>query len=76
MEENNTTRIDIKRFFTMVVIAILIAALMTLLSAVPPLSTIYDWLADHQLRFIWYGLTAGIIGGLLSFYYTRGRNKA
>lgn len=68
MGESTKVQFSIKQFFIMLVIAVLIAALMTVLSAFAPLSFIYNWLVDHHLRPVWFGLIAGVIGGSLGFY--------
>lgn len=75
MKENNNVQFNIKQFFIMLVIAILIAALMTILSAFPPLSFVYNWLSARNLRIMWFGLIAGVIGGALSFYNVKRKNK-
>lgn len=75
MKENNKVQFNIKRFFIMLVIAILIAALMTILSAFPPLSFVYNWLSARNLSIIWFGLIAGVIGGALSFYNVKRKNN-
>ncbi|MCR5448215.1 MAG: hypothetical protein K6F23_02360 [Solobacterium sp.] len=51
------------------VAAVLAAAVMTLLSAVPPLSYLYDWAESNHMMFVWNGLTAGVIALCLSLYF-------
>ena len=75
MEESNKVQFNFKQLFIMLVIAILIAALMTILSAFPPLSFVYNWLVARNLRLIWFGLIAGVIGGFLSFYNVKRKNN-
>lgn len=61
----------IREFFTVVGIAVLVAAVMTLLTAVPPVSILYRWLEERDLIYVWTGLVAGFIGGVLSFYRSK-----
>lgn len=75
MEENTRGQFSIIRPFIGLVIAILIAALMTILSAFPPLSFVYHWLVDHHLRLIWFGLIGGVIGGFLAFYNVKRKDN-
>ncbi len=49
----------------MLLIAILIAVLMTLFSGIYPGSVLYGWLDQNGLNFVWAGLTAGIIAACL-----------
>lgn len=59
------------KILKLVAIAILIAVLLTLLSVVPPLSILYKWAERNHLKFIWYGLIAGIIALCLTFYRSK-----
>ena len=43
-----------------VVIAVLAAMVMTLLSAVPPLSYLRDWAEGNNMMYVWYGVIAGV----------------
>ena len=52
-------------------IAILIAVLMTLFSGIYPGSVLYGWLDQNGLNFVWAGLTAGIIAACLVLYRRR-----
>ena len=54
----------------MLLIAILIAVLMTLFSGIYPGSVLYGWL-ENGLNFVWAGLTAGIIAACLLLYRRR-----
>lgn len=49
--------------------ALLAAVLMTLLSAVPPLSYLHDWAESNHMMFLWNGLTAGAAALRLSLYH-------
>ncbi len=49
--------------------ALLAAVLMTLLSAVPPLSYLHDWAESNHMMFLWNGLMAGAIALCLSLYH-------
>lgn len=73
--ENKKARGGIREFFTVVGIAVLIAGVMTLLALVPPVSILYRWLTEHDLPYVWTGLVAGIIGGVLSFYRMKEKEK-
>ena len=55
----------------MLLIAILIAVLMTLFSGIYPGSVLYGWLDQNGLNFVWAGLTAGIIAACLVLYRRR-----
>ena len=55
----------------MLLIAILIAVLMTLFSGIYPGSALYGWLDQNGLNFVWAGLTAGIIAACLVLYRRR-----
>ena len=55
----------------MLLIAILIAVLMTLFSGIYPGSVLSGWLAQQGLHFVWAGLTAGIIAACLVLYRRR-----
>ena len=55
----------------MLLIAILIAVLMTLFSGIYPGSVLYGWLDQNGLNFVWAGLTAGIIAACLLLYRRR-----
>lgn len=55
----------------MLLIAILIAVLMTLFSGIYPGSVLYGWLDQNGLSFVWAGLTAGIIAACLLLYRRR-----
>lgn len=55
----------------MLLIAILIAVLMTLFSGIYPGSALYGWLDQNGLNFVWAGLTAGIIAACLLLYRRR-----
>jgi len=56
------------RLFMPIIIAILVAVVMVVLSTIPPLSIVYEWAERNNLKFIWYGLIAGVIGLCLSLY--------
>ena len=58
----------VKDVFMYLVIAISVAVLMTLLSAVPPLRWIYAWTERNDLPFIWYGLISSVIASSLMLY--------
>lgn len=58
----------LKRAVITVSLAILIAVILTILSAVPPLSLIYQWAERKNLECIWYGLVAGIIAFCLILF--------
>ena len=75
MGENVKIQFSVKQLLITLIIAVLIAALMTILSAFAPLSFVYNWLADHDLSFIWFGLMAGVIGGSLVFYNAKRKNN-
>lgn len=72
---NKKTKSGIREFFTVVGIAVLIAAVMTLLTMVPPLSILYRWLEERDMLYLWTALVAGVIGGVLSFYRSKEKEK-
>ena len=53
--------------------AVLAAVVMTLLSAVPPLSYLYDWTRSNHMSFVWAGAEAGVIALCLSLYFKRSK---
>ena len=46
----------ILRIVCTVAIAVLVAAVMTVLSGFPPFSIVYEWLESNNMKVIWYGL--------------------
>lgn len=62
-------------FFKYLGLAILVALLMTLLSAIPPISILYDWLMHHNLRSAWFGLMSCVIALCLSLYTANKKTK-
>jgi len=62
---------NVMHIFILIAIAILVVVLMTFLSAIPPFSIIYEWTERSNLKFIWYGLVAGIIGFCLILYHSK-----
>ena len=61
----------ILRIVCTVAIAVLVAAVMTVLSGIPPFSIVYEWLESNNMKVIWYGLTAGIVALCLLLYRAR-----
>ena len=59
------------RAFLVVGLAILLGVVLTVLSAIPPLSLAYQWLEQHDLPIIWYGLEAGVISLCVLYYLKR-----
>lgn len=58
--------VEFMRIIQYVIIAVLIAIVMMILGAVPPLCLIYEWAERNDLKSVWYGLVAGVIAvGLL-----------
>ena len=55
------TPFSAKHVCIMLAIAVFAAVVMTVLSGVPPLSGLYNWLAEHDMEAVWVGLTAGVI---------------
>ena len=53
-------------------IAVLVTILMTLFSAFPPLSILYNWLYDHNLIRIWNGLIGGAVAFFTGVYFRKG----
>lgn len=74
MSEKKATG-GLREFFTVTGIAVVIAGVMTLLAVLPPLSGIYGWLEKREMTNIWTALTAGVIGGTLSFYRAKEKEK-
>ncbi len=52
-----------------VAVAVLAAVVMTLLSAVPPISWLHDWAERNDMKFVWYGAIAGVAALCLMLYY-------
>ena len=61
----------ILRVVISVAIAILAGVILTVLSAILPLSLAYQWLEQHDLPIIWYGLEAGVISLCVLYYLKR-----
>ena len=61
------------RIFLAAAVAVLAAVAMTLLSAVPPLSYLYDWASSNHMSFVWVGAEAGVIALCLSLYLHRNK---
>ncbi len=61
------------RIFLAAAAAVLAAVVMTLLSAVPPLSNLYDWAESNHMSFVWVGAEAGVIALCLSLYLHRNK---
>lgn len=51
----------VRKIILAIAVAIFAAAVMTLLSAVPPLSYLHDWAERNDAKFVWYGVTAGVV---------------
>lgn len=68
MEKEKKQQSAMEELLTVTGIAALVAAVMTLLSLVPPLSGFYRWLEEREMRGVWTVLVSGIIGGVLGFY--------
>ena len=64
-------RLDAKEIVMYLVIAVSVAIVMTLLSAVPPFHWIYAWTERNDLPFIWYGLISAVIVSSLLLYRNR-----
>ena len=64
-------RETVKQLVISLAIAISVGILMTLLSAVPPLSLLYGWAQRSGLRSVWYGSVAGVISFCLILYRSK-----
>ena len=63
------------KYVIAVLIAVLAAVIMTVLSAVPPVSILYNWLDENNLVVIWYGIMAAIVAICTTLYINRTRKK-
>lgn len=63
------------KYVIAVLIAVLAAVIMTVLSAVPPVSILYNWLDANNLVVIWYGIMAAIVAICTTLYIKRTRKK-
>ena len=61
------------RIFLAAAAAVLAAVVMTLLSAVPSLSYLYNWTESNHMSFVWIGAEAGVIALCLSLYLHRNK---
>lgn len=59
------------RAFLVVGLAILLGVVLTVLSAIPPLSLACRWAEQHNLKLLWYGMEAGIISVCLLYGWKR-----
>lgn len=67
----------IKNVIIFVVIAILVGVVLTIVSGLPPLSILLDWVYENGGRGIWLGVQAAIIAFCCSSYirHVQKRNK-
>lgn len=56
------------KYIKVILLAVSIALVLIVLSVVPPVSELYNWLDINNLNVIWYGIVAGIIAVLLMLY--------
>lgn len=63
------------KYVIAVLIAVLAAVIMTVLSAVPPVSILYNWLDANNLVVIWYGIMAAIVAICTTLHINRTRKK-
>lgn len=59
------------RAFLVVGLAILLGVVLTVLSAIPPLSLACRWAEQHNLKLLWYGMEAGVISLCVLYYLKR-----
>lgn len=72
-EKGDFVMVSVRRFLIMAALALAIAGAAALLSGLPPFSLLYRWLSRRGLNWIWYGLTAGVIGICLVLYRMRSK---
>lgn len=63
------------KYVIAVLIAVLAAVIMTVLSAVPPVSILYNWLDANNLSIVWIGIMAAIVAICTTLYINRTRKK-
>lgn len=63
------------KYVIAVLIAVLAAVILIVLSAVPPVSILYNWLDENNLVVIWYGIMAAIVAICTTLYIKRTRKK-
>ncbi len=63
------------KYVIAVLIAVLAAVIMTVLSAVPPVSILYNWLDANNLSIVWIGIMAAIVATCTTLYINRTKNK-
>lgn len=63
------------KYVIAVLIAVLAAVIMTVLSAVPPVSILYNWLDENNLSIVWIGIMAAIVAICTTLYINRTRKK-
>ena len=63
------------KYVTALLAAVVIAVLLTALSAVPPISLFRGWLDGSGLGFVWYGIIAGIIALCLILLNNHARRR-
>lgn len=72
MKENQKKQQSaMEELLTVTGIATLVAAVMTLLGVIPPLSGFRRWLEEREMGGVWTALMTGVIGGVLGFYQSR-----
>lgn len=75
MEEKRERQGSAGRALAAVLLAVGIAVLMTVLSAVPPLSFVYDWAMGNGLRAAWFGLIGAVIAACEMAFLSIGKKK-
>ncbi len=68
MKKTDRPRLTGKQALKIIAIAVAVAVLMMVLSAIPPLSFIYDFLNSKNLGFVGRGLNAGVVAFCLICY--------
>ena len=63
------------KYVIAVLIAVLAAVIMTVLSAVPPVSILYNWLDANNQSIVWIGIMAAIVAICTTLYINRTRKK-
>ena len=56
-------------------IAVLAAVILIVLSAVSPVSILYNWLDENNLVVIWCGTMAALVATCTTLYINRTKNK-
>lgn len=75
MEEKRERQGSAGRVLAAVLLAVGLGVVMTVLSAVPPLSLVYNWAEESGLQVLWFGLVGAVIAAGELIFLNIGKRK-